>query len=1114
MGLLSAGTPLDWDDTRVLADHVRKHGITQFLNLYQRIKTRRGDSFLWGDEIEYIVCSLDHPNRNAKLSLRQEEILAVLDKAAGANAELPKPVRADLELDQPEAAAMSSAAETIPFERNPAQPPPPSASASSAKPAASLVADDDDIPTFHPEYGRYMLESTPGRPYGVSLRQLIRVEANMRKRRQIARFHLRPDEIPITLTSFPRLGVTDGPFTEPEFEANGNASRSLFLPDQLINTHPRFPTLTANIRKRRGAKVAINMPIFVDKNTPQPFIDPSIPWDRNLFPKEDAEAKNGAAKENHIYMDAMGFGMGCCCLQVTFQACSIEEARSIYDALVPVGPLMLALTAASPAYRGYLADVDCRWNVISAAVDDRTPAERGLASLPTAEERAQYEAAHGGGGGGGCRMRMRKSRYDSVDSYLGKSTDPAFRQEYNDNPLEVDEEIKARLMRPLSEGGGGLDASLASHLAHLFIRDPLVIFSERIDQDDESSTDHFENIQSTNWQTMRFKPPPPDGTIGWRVEFRSMEVQVTDFENAAFSIFIVLLTRAIQSFGLNFYMPISKVDVNMQRAHVRDAIHTRKFFFRRQVFRGRSRHSTATASPKEGPSDGLAPGSSSSPADLDEGGASGSALPVDDEIAEYTIDELMNGKKSSNSNTKKRKGSTAGLEGGAAEDDDDDEQDDEEDDDDSFPGLLVLVTNYVDSLNVDLSTRAEIGRYLDLLSARANGSLITTATWIRDYVRSHPEYKFDSVVSQGINYDMILELDKIERGEVEAPTFLPGLYAKRRRDAEARSQVGKSPQPSTGHGMDTIEVLTISDVSSERSATPTEEPVAIEPEAAKAPAIRFGSDTEPFFFLSNSFPSRITFHDHEFANAEAIFQAAKFHERKGLQLAIAKTKSPEDVLNKAQTGDAELTYTTDADDYFGCNGGGQGQNHLGKILMGVRGFLRTVPEPTQLPKCFKRASPDPSCSTVWSTNLASEQWYPPAPGETVLTDVIIEPAIEDAPASGDAFLHSIAHGKEPWSLEVLIQVRGVAASRNKGPWLHVAPDMTKGGPWVPIETRVQLSSKHLKATTKGGADVCIYRVRVGLPRHDKKMGIYIWPYNSSQGSHPNHTLIVKTAAAE
>lgn len=33
---------------------------------------------------------------------------------------------------------------------------------------------------------------------------------------------------------------------------------------------------------------------------------------------DDGEAEK-AALPDHIYMDAMGFGMGCCCLQLTFQ---------------------------------------------------------------------------------------------------------------------------------------------------------------------------------------------------------------------------------------------------------------------------------------------------------------------------------------------------------------------------------------------------------------------------------------------------------------------------------------------------------------------------------------------------------------------------------------------------------------------------------------------------------------------------------------------------------------------------------------------------------------------------------------------------------------------------
>lgn len=41
--------------------------------------------------------------------------------------------------------------------------------------------------------------------------------------------------------------------------------------------------------------------------------------------------------------------------------------------------MQLALTAATPLLRGRVADSDVRWSVISQAVDDRTPGERGLA---------------------------------------------------------------------------------------------------------------------------------------------------------------------------------------------------------------------------------------------------------------------------------------------------------------------------------------------------------------------------------------------------------------------------------------------------------------------------------------------------------------------------------------------------------------------------------------------------------------------------------------------------------------------------------------------------------------------------------------------------------------
>lgn len=55
MGLLSVGTPLSWDETKALADHVREHGIQQFITHYHRMKDRQGDCLKWGDEIEYML---------------------------------------------------------------------------------------------------------------------------------------------------------------------------------------------------------------------------------------------------------------------------------------------------------------------------------------------------------------------------------------------------------------------------------------------------------------------------------------------------------------------------------------------------------------------------------------------------------------------------------------------------------------------------------------------------------------------------------------------------------------------------------------------------------------------------------------------------------------------------------------------------------------------------------------------------------------------------------------------------------------------------------------------------------------------------------------------------
>lgn len=62
-----------------------------------------------------------------------------------------------------------------------------------------------------------------------------------------------------------------------------------------------------------------------------------------------------------------------------------------------------------------------------------------------------------------------------------------------------------------------------------------------------------------------------------------MEVQFTDFENAAFSVFIVLASRVILAYELNLYIPLSQLDENMKRAHEPAAAVKQKFFFRRHL---------------------------------------------------------------------------------------------------------------------------------------------------------------------------------------------------------------------------------------------------------------------------------------------------------------------------------------------------------------------------------------------------------------------------------------------------------------------------------------------------------------------------------------------------
>jgi glutamate--cysteine ligase catalytic subunit len=102
-----------------------------------------------------------------------------------------------------------------------------------------------------------------------------------------------------------------------------------------------------------------------------------------------------------------------------------------------------------------------------------------------------------------------------VSSYIG--IDESLTDRYNDIPLEQDPECLDMLVHASMLFSSlyftvfslpDIPPLLARHVAHLFVRDPLVIYSKKIELDNTKYSDHFENLQSTNWQSCRFKPPP------------------------------------------------------------------------------------------------------------------------------------------------------------------------------------------------------------------------------------------------------------------------------------------------------------------------------------------------------------------------------------------------------------------------------------------------------------------------------------------------------------------------------------------------------------------------------------------------------------------------------
>lgn len=244
-------------------------------------------------------------------------------------------------------------------------------------------------------------------------------------------------------------------------------------------------------------------------------------------------------------------GWGGCGLQVTFSADNLQEACRLHDQLVPLGPLMLALSAATPIYKGRLVATDTRWEALCAAGDDRRSSEKAEM----------------------C------SRAGCAPVYLEETTSVQRLNDRFSEPPGVRE-------RDLHKHG--LPATLASYFTHALKRDPIIASTSMPDVDDTSSADHdaraeLLNIQlSTWWPHVRLKLPvlsTTDAGLPWRVEFRPMDSQPSDMENAALVVAMRVLQRTMQHFNLDLRIPLSTVEENMSRANDRAAATDQVFRF-------------------------------------------------------------------------------------------------------------------------------------------------------------------------------------------------------------------------------------------------------------------------------------------------------------------------------------------------------------------------------------------------------------------------------------------------------------------------------------------------------------------------------------------------------
>lgn len=427
--------------------------------------------------------------------------------------------------------------------------------------------------------------------------------------------------------------------------------------------------------------------------------------------------------------------MGNVCVQVTAGMESFEIACQVYDQLIPIIPIITALSGSSPFFKGKLSNYDNRFLINSQACDERLDEEKDPNN-----ERYIF-----------C------SRYSFIYSYISDSK--YVLDHHNDLPkMPINKEYYKKLRQKFSK-------RFSTHLCNLLVRDPIVIFDEKLNIDDPKDNTHFLNLLSTNWNTLRLKPPVNnDNDNLFKIEVRPCDIQITPFENAALVTFIMLYIEFVKSYDVNFIIPLSKANENFEKAVLIDAVVKEKYYWRTNCFSNYSVNNKFVNS-NVNLNDKNSTNKNSKFCNLNVT----NNLPQDylnaeldekNNIKLLSIEEILNGTKENDENNENKC---------------------------SYIGLMKCLTEFarekftgkdleliLSHLNL-LRLRSE-GKYLSFLTYNFYyfylGKLLTDARYIRNFILNHDDYKKNSIISTSTEYDLVQHIFKIQNSEITPDELL------------------------------------------------------------------------------------------------------------------------------------------------------------------------------------------------------------------------------------------------------------------------------------------------------------------------------------------------------